>query len=102
MSTSGSGETGSLKKAMTPATTSPNESSVVATGRRMKGAERFITCAMVVAGELLSGSAPMQKPHDVTRYRHTSALNQEVQNSRFTFVAVLADMTTGPIPAFAS
>src|ERR1700760_1593976 len=81
MSTSGSGETGSLKKAMTPATTSPSESSVVATGRRMKGAERFITSVMVVTGELLSGDAPMQKPHIVTRYRHTPALNQEARST---------------------
>src|SRR5690242_21784755 len=53
MSTSGSGETGSLKNAMAPATTSPSDSSVVATGRLMKGADRLITHAMkVVADEL--------------------------------------------------
>src|ERR1700679_601753 len=37
ISTSGSGDTGSLKNAIAPATTSPNVSSVVATGRRMNG-----------------------------------------------------------------
>src|SRR6202030_2569628 len=67
MSTSGSGETGSLKNAMAPATTSPSDSSVVATGRRMKGVERLITWATgVVTEELLPGSAPMQKAHYVT------------------------------------
>src|SRR6202041_862192 len=43
ISTSGSGETGSLKKAMMPAATSPNVSSVVATGRRINGLERLIS-----------------------------------------------------------
>ena len=42
ISTSGSGETGSLKNAMTPAATNPNVSSVVATGRRMNGLERLM------------------------------------------------------------
>ena len=42
ISTSGSGDTGSLKKAMTPAATNPNVSSVVATGRRMNGLERHM------------------------------------------------------------
>src|SRR6201991_3216581 len=56
ISTSGSGETGSLKNAMAPATTSPNDSSVVATGRRIKGEERLIRYAIeVVADQLLSG-----------------------------------------------
>jgi hypothetical protein len=43
ISTSGSGETGSLKKAMAPAATNPNVSSVVATGRRINGLERLIS-----------------------------------------------------------
>jgi hypothetical protein len=38
-STYGSGETGSLKKATTPAAARPNVSRVVATGRRMKGVD---------------------------------------------------------------
>src|SRR5580698_4024822 len=42
MSTSGSGDTGSLKNAIAPAATSPNVSSVVATGRRMKGLDRLM------------------------------------------------------------
>jgi hypothetical protein len=42
ISTSGSGDTGSLKKAMMPAATNPNVSSVVATGRRMNGLDRFM------------------------------------------------------------
>ena len=42
ISTSGSGETGSLKKAMVPAATNPNVSSVVATGRRMNGLDRLM------------------------------------------------------------
>ena len=62
MSTSGSGDTGSLKNAMTPATTSPRDSSVVPTGRRMKGAERFIASVSMFADELLSVRAAMQKP----------------------------------------
>src|SRR6202030_3135435 len=63
MSTSGSGETGSLKNATAPATTSPNDSSVVATGRRIKGVDRLITYAIeVVAAQLLSVTASMQKP----------------------------------------
>jgi hypothetical protein len=38
------------------------------TGRRMNGVERFITHAIeVVADQLLSRSASMQKPHNVTR-----------------------------------
>src|SRR5580692_11208635 len=77
MSTSGSGETGSLKNAMPPATTSPRESSVVATGRRIKGVERDMRDAIeAVADQLLSGNAPIQKPYDVTWYRHTLAANQ--------------------------
>src|ERR1700726_3293266 len=43
ISTSGNGETGSLKKAMMPAATTPNVSSVVATGRRINGLERLIS-----------------------------------------------------------
>src|SRR6201996_5368200 len=39
ISTSGGGDPGSLKNAIAPAATSPNVSSVVATGRRMKGLE---------------------------------------------------------------
>src|SRR5271155_1314957 len=54
MSTSGSGETGSLKNAMPPATTSPSDKSVVATGRRIKGLERFITNAIEVLGAAAS------------------------------------------------
>ncbi|MEY9685689.1 hypothetical protein ABIF13_006463 [Bradyrhizobium elkanii] len=50
MSTSGSGDTGSLKNAMMPATTRPSDSSVVPTGRRTKGAERFIEFASAVCG----------------------------------------------------
>src|SRR6202020_149476 len=42
ISTSGSGDTGSLKNAIAPAATSPNVSSVVATGRRMNGLERLM------------------------------------------------------------
>src|SRR5580692_5010258 len=90
ISTSGSGETGSLKNAMTPATTSPKDNSVVATGRRIKGAERFIACVMAVTGKLLSGNAPMQKPHDVTRYRHMLALNQGAGNGPLRFRVILA------------
>src|SRR6516225_2785589 len=76
MSTSGSGETGSLKNAMAPATTSPSESSVVATGRRMKGPDRFMTITErndIVSDQLLSGRGPGQKPHNVTGNRHTPA-----------------------------
>ena len=43
ISTSGSGETGSLKKAMIPAATNPNVNSVVATGRRINGLEKLIS-----------------------------------------------------------
>src|SRR6201996_3343381 len=63
ISTSGSGETGSLKNAIAPATTSPSDSRVVATGRRIKGVERLMTSAIeAVADQLLSGGALMQKP----------------------------------------
>src|SRR5215475_6340653 len=55
MSTSGSGETGSLKKATVPATTSPSDSSVVATGRRMNGVERLM---LQSAKPALPGSSP--------------------------------------------
>ena len=41
-STCGSGATGSFKNARTPASAMPIVSSVVATGRLMKGAEMFI------------------------------------------------------------
>jgi hypothetical protein len=41
-STWGSGETGSSRKAITPARTSPTVRRVVATGLLMKGAETFI------------------------------------------------------------
>jgi hypothetical protein len=56
----------------------------------MKGAERFIAYVMAVTGELLSGNAPMQKPHDVTRYRHMLALNQGVGNDLLRFRVILA------------
>jgi len=42
-STCGKGETGSLKNATAPAAASPNVSRVVATGRRMKGVDGFMT-----------------------------------------------------------
>src|SRR5580658_8566247 len=84
MSTSGSGETGSLKNAMAPATTSPSESSVVATGRRIKGVERDIRDATeAVADQLLSGNASIQKPYNVTWYRHTLAANKGLENACF-------------------
>jgi hypothetical protein len=38
----GSGDTGSWKKATTPAAKTPNVSRMVATGRRMNGVEGFI------------------------------------------------------------
>ena len=40
-STCGSGATGSIRKAKKPASATPSVSSVVATGRAMKGAERL-------------------------------------------------------------
>ena len=43
-STCGSGETGSTVKAMRPAMAIATVSRVVATGRRMKGAEMFMRC----------------------------------------------------------
>jgi hypothetical protein len=43
ISTSGSGDTGSLKKAMVPAAINPNVSSVVATGRRMNGLDKLMS-----------------------------------------------------------
>src|SRR6202012_786904 len=74
ISTSGSGETGSLKNARAPGPTRPRGSSVVATGRRIKSEERLIRYAIeVVADQLLSGRTSMQKPQNVTRYRHTPA-----------------------------
>src|ERR1700728_3377093 len=67
ISTSGSGETGSLKNAIVPATTSPSDNSVVATGRRIKGVERDIKDAIeAVADQLLSGNASIQKHRNVT------------------------------------
>jgi hypothetical protein len=67
ISTSGSGETGSLKNAIVPATTSPSDSSVVATGRRIKGEERDIKNAIeAVADQLLSGNASIKKVTNVT------------------------------------
>src|SRR6185437_13840805 len=84
MSTSGSGETGSLKNAMPPATTSPSESSVVATGRRIKGLERLIKMrSKPFSDQLLSGNSPIQKPYNVTWSRHTAAANQSLKNGRF-------------------
>src|SRR4051794_25184793 len=44
-STCGNGETGSLKKAIAPARMMPIVSRVVATGRRMKGVEKFMARA---------------------------------------------------------
>jgi hypothetical protein len=41
-STWGSGDTGSSRKAITPASARPKVRRVVATGRRMKGAEKFM------------------------------------------------------------
>ncbi len=41
-STCGSGDTGSRRNAIAPASAMPSVSSVVATGRSMKGADRFI------------------------------------------------------------
>jgi hypothetical protein len=59
---------------MAPATTSPSDSSVVATGRRIKGEERLIRYAIeVVADQLLSGCTSTQKPQNVTRCRHMLA-----------------------------
>jgi hypothetical protein len=47
---------------------------VVATGRRMKGVERLMICAIeLVADALLSARAAMQKPYDVSESRHTAA-----------------------------
>src|SRR5262249_45188821 len=44
-STCGSGDTGSWKNEIAPAAASPNVSSVVATGRRMKGVEMLMAAA---------------------------------------------------------
>ena len=44
-STCGSGETGSRRNAIAPASAMPSVSSVVATGRSMKGCDRFIVRA---------------------------------------------------------
>src|SRR5690242_12187551 len=44
-STLGSGDTGSFRKPSSPASRMPAVSSVVATGRAMKGADRFIMAA---------------------------------------------------------
>ncbi len=44
-STLGSGDTGSFRKATRPASAMPMVSSVVATGRAMKGADRFTSAA---------------------------------------------------------
>ena len=44
-STCGSGATGSSENASTPASASADVSSVVATGRRMKGAEMLTACS---------------------------------------------------------
>jgi hypothetical protein len=37
-----------------------------------------------VADQLLSGNAPIQKPYDVTWYRHTLAANQGLKKWPFT------------------
>jgi hypothetical protein len=44
-STCGSGDTGSRRNAIAPASAMPSVSSVVATGRSMKGADRLIAAA---------------------------------------------------------
>jgi hypothetical protein len=36
-----------------------------------------------VADQLLSGNAPIQKPYDVTWYRHTLAANQGLKSGGF-------------------
>ena len=61
-STWGSGETGSSRNAMAPASATPNVNNVVATGRSMNGADRFIA---VSADH--SPAAPESRDSGVTR-----------------------------------
>jgi hypothetical protein len=58
----GSGDTGRRNQQSAPVSVTATESSVVPTGRRMKGAERFIASVSMFADELLSVRAAMQKP----------------------------------------
>ncbi len=51
-STCGSGDTGSRRKPTAPRARGPNVSSVVATGRRMNGAERFMALSRRLGGAL--------------------------------------------------
>ncbi len=57
-STCGSGETGRRRKATAPASASANVSSVVATGRRMKGAEMFMALSRRLGGALPAAERP--------------------------------------------
>ena len=61
-STCGSGATGSIENASMPASAMPSVSSVVATGRAMKGAEMFIRPARRGASGLgFAGRRPVSR-----------------------------------------
>src|SRR5580692_1267749 len=62
-STCGRGETGSLKNATAPAAASPNVSSVVATGRRMKGVDGSMLMRPAwLAGTFCATGEPVRQP----------------------------------------
>ena len=63
-STCGSGATGSRKKAIAPASATPKVSSVVATGRAMKGAERFMAGSLRASTPWIGASAQAAAPAD--------------------------------------
>ena len=79
-STCGSGETGSRLKAIAPVSAMPSVSSVVATGRSMKGAERFISAQMLTAA--LAQPLAVSTAAAVLRKRRARAVEGEIDHRR--------------------